>query len=216
MESISAQSTMTGADVKNKTNIHTVGRESIAKLAAVTADAFREDPFINWMLKSQDRRYQMYEAMAKYIYAPRGFCQIYEENGEALAATMWMMPAGSIKQSIVGSLSLAKTFILDDGLAGLKRGMAAGKAMEEQHPLEPHAYLFTVGVKGIARGRGLGRKLIEPVLEACDRTLTMAYLENSNPANERVYNSLGFEHVARIVPMKDSEPLQTMERLPRH
>ncbi len=100
------------------------------------------------------------------------------------------------------------------GLAALKRGKATTEAMEAHHPTGPHAYLFTVGVMGKARGNGLGRRLIEPVLEACDRTGTMAYLENSNPANEGVYNSLGFEHVAMIEPMSGSEPLQAMKRMP--
>ncbi|MEP2988485.1 MAG: GNAT family N-acetyltransferase [Parasphingorhabdus sp.] len=207
---------MTEADVKTVANIRTVGSENVADLAAITADAFRHDPFNNWMFKSQSRKHEMFTALAKYVYAPRGFCQIYEENGEGQAATMWMMPGGNIKEPILGLFSLMKAFALDDGLAGMKRGLATGKAMEIQHPKQPHIYLFTVGVKESARGRGLGRKMIEPVLEACDRTGTMVYLENSNPANERVYNSLGFEQVAMIEPMAGSEPLQAMERWPKH
>jgi len=156
----------------------------------------------------------MFAALAKHVYAPRGFCQIYEENGEGQAATMWMMPGGKVKESFAGLLSLMKIFMLDDGIAGMKRGLATGNAMEAQHPKEPHIYLFTVGVKGSARGRGLGRQMIEPVLAACDKTGTMAYLENSNPANEGVYNSLGFDHLAMIRPMHDAEPLQAMKRLP--
>ena len=76
-------------------------------------------------------------------------------------------------------------------------------------------YLFTVGVASAGRGRGLGRRLIGPVLDACDRTGTMAYLENSNPANRRFYASLGFERVDLFHPMADSPPLEPMQRLPR-
>lgn len=205
---------MTAADVKTVANIRTVGIESLVDLAAITADAFRNDPFNNWMFKSQHRKHQMFTALAKHVYAPRGFCQIYEENGEGQAATMWMMPGGNIKEPISGLFSLMKAFALDDGISGMKRGLATGKAMETHHPKEPHVYLFTVGVKGSARGRGLGRQMIEPVLEACDRTNTMAYLENSNPANERVYNSLGFERIGLIEPMAGSESLQAMKRMP--
>lgn len=214
-EFISVQSTLTATDVKSVANIQTVGPGKVRELAAITADAFRHDPFNNWMFKNQNRKHDMFLALAKFVYAPRGFCQIYEENGEGLAATMWMMPGGNIKEPLLGMLALMKAFALDDGISGMKRGLATGKAMNDQHPKEPHVYLFTVGVRESARGRGLGRKLIEPVLEACDRTNTVAYLENSNPANEGVYKSLGFEHVAMIEPMAESEPLQAMERLPK-
>lgn len=205
---------MTAADVKPVANIRTVGTDDVSELAAITADAFRDDPFVNWMLKSQKHKLQMYTTLAKNVYAPRGFCQIYEENGEGQAATMWMMPGGNIKESFLGSLSLMKTFAMDAGVSGMKRGFFTGQAMEKQHPKEPHVYLFTVGVRGAARGRGLGRQMIEPVLAACDESGTMAYLENSNPANERVYNSLGFEHLAVIEPMAGSVTLQAMKRRP--
>lgn len=205
---------MTPADINTSANIRTVGLGSVADLAAITADAFRDDPFNNWMFKNQHYKHQMFAALARYVYAPRGFCQIYEENGIGQAATMWMMPGGNMKEPFLGLLSLMKAFALDDGIAGMKRGLATGKAMEAEHPTVPHVYLFTVGVKGSARGRGLGRQMIEPVLRACDHTGTMAYLENSNPANERVYNSLGFEHVAMIEPMTGSAPLQAMKRMP--
>lgn len=205
---------MTAADVKPVANIRTVGSQDVSELAAITADAFRHDPFVNWMLKSQKHKLQMYTILAKHVYAPRGFCQIYEEDGVGQAATMWMMPGGNTKESFLGSLSLMKTFAMDDGISGMKRGFFTGQAMEKQHPKEPHVYLFTVGVRGAARGRGLGRQMIEPVLAACDESGMMAYLENSNPANERVYNSLGFEHDAMIEPMAGSVTLQAMKRKP--
>jgi len=211
---ISDNPPLTSADIASVDGIRTVGLESVERLAEITADAFEHDPFNNWLFKHQHRKQQMFAALAKHIYTPRGFCQILEEDGKGLAATMWMMPDGSLKDTLLSSLSLLKTFVLDDGIAGLKRGRATGNAMAKHHLKEPHAYLFTVGVIGHARGRGLGRKMIEPVLEACDRTGTLAYLENSNPANERVYNSLGFEHITMIEPVPRCPPLQAMKRPP--
>jgi ribosomal protein S18 acetylase RimI-like enzyme len=115
-------------------------------------------------------------------------------------------------------MAMLKTYwgiFASGGLGALKRGKAAGDAMAKHHPTQPHAYLFTVGVASAGRGRGLGRRLIEPVLDACDRTGTMAYLENSNPANRRFYASLGFERVELFHATPDSPPLEAMQRLPR-
>ena len=91
----------------------------------------------------------------------------------------------------------------------------SGGARATHHPAEPHAYLFTVGVASAGRGRGLGRRLLKPVLAACDRSGTMAYLENSNPANRRFYNSLGFERVELFHATPESPPLEAMQRAPR-
>ena len=53
--------------------------------------------------------------------------------------------------------------------------------MGERHPDFPHAYLFSIGVRPSAQGKGLGRKLIKPVLDACDRAEIRAYLDGEHP-----------------------------------
>ncbi|MGJ8668390.1 MAG: GNAT family N-acetyltransferase [Oceanococcus sp.] len=203
---------LNSADVALSDGVRTVAKESIARLAAITADAFRDDPFNNWMFTQQKYKHQMYLGFAKHVYTPHGFCQILSEKDQALAATMWMLPGGMFKTPLAMYPALVKSFLFDDGISGARRGLMTGNAMEAHHPQEPHAYLFTVGVMGKARGRGLGRRLIQPVLDACDRSGTMAYLENSNPANTRFYQSLGFERVAMIEPIPGCPPLEAMQR----
>ncbi|QJB68647.1 GNAT family N-acetyltransferase [Parasphingorhabdus halotolerans] len=214
-ESISASEMLTGSDVALMDTVRTVGSESVEQLGEITADAFRHDPFNNWFFHDFDAMQQVFTLMAKHIYAPNGFCQIWEENGQACAATMWTMPGDKADLSLLATLEFYWSIFSRGGLAALKRGKATTEAMEAHHPKEPHAYLFTVGVVGEARGRGLGRQLIEPVLQACDQTGTMAYLENSNPANTRVYNSLGFERVTIFHPMPGCPPLEAMTRKPQ-
>lgn len=201
-------------DIPASEDIHMVGPESAAELAAITADAFRNDPFNNWLFKSQQRKHRMFAILAQQLYAQRGFCQILREDGAGQAASMWMMPGQSSNVPLRVMLSLCGNFLRDDGLAGVRRGLATASTMEAHHPREPHAYLFTVGVASSGRGRGLGRRLLAPVLAACDRTGTMAYLENSNPANTRFYNSIGFESISLFRPKPDAEPLEAMKRMP--
>ena len=78
-----------------------------------------------------------------------------------------------------------------------------------------HAYLFSIAVRPGAQGKGLGRKLIAPVLAACDRLGVPAYLENSNPANAGFYGSLGFVVCGEIRPTPDAPALLPMVREPR-
>ena len=205
---------LTASDIAPVEGINTVGPESVAKLAAITADAFRSDPFNRWLFGGFDPMHRTFANLARHIYAPNGFCQILNEKGEDLAAAMWLMPGDKPDAKPSGMLQTYWGLLVSGGLGALKRGKAAGDAMAMHHPKEPHAYLFTVGVASAGRGRGLGRRLIAPVLDACDHTGTIVYLENSNPANRRFYASLGFERVELFHATPDSPPLEAMHRLP--
>lgn len=206
---------LNASDIGAAEGIQTVGSERVAALAAITADAFRDDPFNRWLFGGFDPMQRTFANLARHIYAPNGFCQILTDDGEDRAAAMWLMPGDKADATLRGTLQTYWGLFASGGLDALQRGKAAGEAMAKHHPSEPHAYLFTVGVAGAGRGRGLGRRLVEPVLEACDRSGTMAYLENSNPANRSFYASLRFERIELFHARPDSPPLEAMRRLPR-
>ncbi len=206
---------LTAADIAPAQGIHTVASESVPMLAAITADAFRDDPFNRWLFGGFDPMQRTFANLARHVYAPNGLCQMLSEDGEDRAAAMWLMPGDKADAPLAGTLQTYWGLLASGGLGALKRGKAAGDAMAKHHPRQPHAYLFTIGVASTGRGRGLGRRLVQPVLDACDRTGTMAYLENSNPANRRFYASLGFERVELFHATPDSPPLEPMQRLPR-
>ncbi len=203
------------ADIASPPGIRTVGIESVTALADITADAFRDDPFNRWLFGGFEPMRRTFTNLAQHIYAPNGFCQILQQDGEDLAATMWLLPGDKANPALAGMLQTYWGLFASGGFDALMRGKAAGEAMEKHHPVAPHAYLFTVGVASAGRGRGLGRRLIDPVLAACDRNGTTAYLENSNPANRRFYASLGFERVELFHAKPESPPLEAMQRLPR-
>jgi len=203
------------SDIAPAPGIRTVGTESITALAAITADAFRDDPFNLWLFGSSEPMQRTFANLARSIYAPHGFCQILSEDGEGLAATMWLLPGDKPDGPPTAMLKTYWGLFASAGWSALMRGKAAGDAMARHHPTEPHAYLFTVGVASAGRGRGLGRRLIDPVLDACDATGTMAYLENSNPANRHFYASLGFVRVELFHATPESPPLEAMQRTPR-
>ena len=67
---------------------------------------------------------------------------------------------------------------------------------EGAHPHSaPHYYLSLLGTRDAHRGRGIGMALLEENLARIDRHHMPAYLESSNPANDRRYQALGFEPV---------------------
>jgi GNAT superfamily N-acetyltransferase len=91
----------------------------------------------------------------------------------------------------------------DERLAGLVAeyfGPAADDLMElldrfdAAHPrAEPHYFLTLFGTHPDHRGQGIGMRLLAQNLEFIDAEHMPAYLESSNPANNRRYARVGFE-----------------------
>jgi ribosomal protein S18 acetylase RimI-like enzyme len=188
------------------------GLADAARIGEITAEAFRHDPFNLWLFRNFAGIRALFGLQAKRVYGPRGYCYSAGDDG----ACMWMMPGGDTALRTSDYLHFAANTLLASGPGAIGRGLKTGKAMEARHPEFPHAYLFSIGVRERARGTGLGRRLIAPVLDACDRTGTRAYLENSNPANAGFYVSCGFVVLGGpIHPAPDSPPLQPMIREPR-
>lgn len=63
---------------------------------------------------------------------------------------------------------------------------------EGVRPAEPHFYLSLLGTHDRYRGRGIGMDLLRESLRRIDELHAPAYLESSNPANNRRYESVGF------------------------
>ena len=65
------------------------------------------------------------------------------------------------------------------------------------------------------QGRGLGAKVIAPVLEICDRQSLPAYLESSNIANVPFYERHGFEIQEEVLVCEGGPVIRAMLRKPR-
>lgn len=203
---------MFGREIVLGETLSRAGPRDAARLGAITADAFRNDPFNAWLFGNFAGIENLFHLQARRIYAPRGFCYTHGDEG----ACMWMLPGGDASFGLREYAAFALPTLFRCGPRAVMRGIRTGEAMELRHPGFEHAYLFSIGVRPSAQGKGLGRKLIQPVLDACDRQGMPAYLENSNPANTGFYASCGFEALGPpIHPEPGSPPLQPMARQPR-
>ena len=182
-----------------------------AVIGEITADAFRNDPVNRWIFGNFAGILALFHAQARRIYIPRGYCYRMGDEG----ACMWMLPGGDASFSLGDYANIGWSTLIECGPRAVVRAVKTGTQMDAHHPAFPHAYLFSIGVRQRAQGRGLGRKLIQPVLDACDREGVPAYLENSNPANTGFYTSCGFEPQGVIHAEPDSPPLVPMLRQPR-
>jgi len=181
------------------------------QVGEITADAFRDDPFNRWLLGTEAGIRGVFIPLARHVYVPSGFSYRIGDEG----AAMWMLPGGDDRLGFWALQKLRFNAVFRASRGAIGRIEHAVAAMEAAHPEFPHAYLFTIGVRPHAQGKGIGRNLIAPVLAACDRLGLPAYLENSNPANRGFYGGSGFERVGMIEAEPSAPLLEAMLRQPR-
>lgn len=111
---------------------------------------------------------------------------------EGEATCIWIPPGGT-------EMTPEQEECLAD-LAAEYLGPAAGDYLElvsrfeAAHPQdEPHYYLSLLGTHPDHRGKGIGMRLLAHVLGVIDAEHLPAYLESTNPANNRRYAGVGFE-----------------------
>ncbi|NMW31885.1 GNAT family N-acetyltransferase [Altererythrobacter sp. RZ02] len=183
-------------------------------MADITADAFRDDPVNRWLFGNSRSIASAFRVLARDIYSKRGFCHMAGTEG----ATMWFdhrVAGANDDLTALAQLHLAIGQFRHGTAGSLGRAIRAGELMAQHHPAEPHLYLFTIGTRPSARGSGLGKALLAPVLEACDRDGTACYLENSNPVNHSYYAMHGFETRGSFACGEGGPPLEPMWRDPR-
>ena len=180
------------------------------QIGEITADAFRDDPFNRWLLGTPAGIKGVFVPLARHVYVPNGFSYYLGDEG----AAMWILPGQDDRLPFWALKKLQFNAVIRASRGAIGRIEHAVAAMAEAHPVFAHAYLFTIGVRQHARGKGLGRQLLAPVLKACDDRGLPAYLENSNPANHGFYRAAGFDHAGWNNVRPDAPPLEAMLRRP--
>lgn len=182
-------------------------------LADLTAAAFAKDPVNQWIFGKERAIASCFRVLAREIYTKHGICHFARgADGQIKGATMWAHSSAMPPLSKLAEIALALGVSRHGTKGALARTIKAGEIMTAEHPKAPHFYLFTIGTLPSARGTGLGRALLAPVLDACDRAGLPCYLENSNPANFGFYSTHGFEHMKHFNAGKGGPPLQAMWR----
>ena len=169
-------------------------RSQTGAAADLLAAAFHEDPFFEWLFPDPETRPVLGRAwMRVSAQASLDLGHAYGLlDGESLVgASLWAPPDADL----FGSGRFASLWHLAVGanptrLDEMRDGF---RLLSGAHPKdEAHYYLNTLGVDPGRRGKGDGRRVVEPILELADRDGVPTYLESSNPRNLSFYDRLGF------------------------
>jgi GNAT superfamily N-acetyltransferase len=154
--------------------------------------AFNEDPVWSWAFPDPERRLEQHRAVwGLLVGAKIEEGSVWQtDGGEAVA--VWVLPGrpelGPVDEERPEAL-LAD--LLGEGAA---RVLDTFERFEAAHPHQrgEHYYLSLLGTHPDRRGRGAGMALLSECLRGIDAEGMPAYLESSNPANDRRYEGVGF------------------------
>lgn len=193
-------------------------REDVPAIAQAMAEAFEEDPIVEWFWHRPDRRRAnvvgWYELVADAHYLDHGEVYVAEEDGEIAGCSMWSPPCGW-RFSTRAELRATRYAVPRLGTR-LPLASIAMRRIEGRHPGAPHWYLSELGVRPQSQGRGLGSRLMFEPLARCDRERVPAYLESSTERSRALYERHGFETTDVIRMPRGGPPLWLMWREPHH
>ena len=89
-----------------------------------------------------------------------------------------------------------------------------GSNAERLHPRDPHWNLEALGVRSEAQGRGLGARLVRPMLAHIDRMGLPCYLTTARAENVPFYERLGFHVEDAALPLVPHGPTHWGMRRP--
>ena len=141
---------------------------------------------------------------------PQGM--VFTTDDDASAVAVWIPPGGS--EMSEEQEEQLRQIVVDNLAPDAQDAMfALWDRFDSNHPqTEPHAYLSLLATHPDQRGRGLGMGLLAEDLRRLDELHLPAWLESTNPANDRRYESVGFEPVGAFRTVDDERVITTMWR----
>ena len=176
----------------------------IKKIARILAESFMDDPSFKFTYGENVKKIQALDAFfelfvndamqrGEIVIAPedQGVCIWYPESVEIFN-----------KQFEKILVDVASTVYHFAGEESGKRFEHLIHTMGEKEPERSHCEVFFIGLKPEARGKGIGKNLIKPVLDYADSKQGGCYLVSSSSRNISFYERQGFE---KYCPIKISD-----------
>ena len=199
-------------------NIVSLSEENLDAAAQSLALAFQDDPLQAYVFPDPIERAK--RSPAHFLPLLRYgllFGEVLTTSGKPLGAAVWRPPE---TWEVTPERAAAAGF---DDLPNVLGEEAANRFFSVLGVIDPfhhqdvpaeHWYVMVVGVSPEARGQGLGRALLEPIMNRADASGLPCYLETAQPDNVAFYEYLGFKKKVNIVEPQSGLQLWTFRRDP--
>jgi len=170
--------------------------------AEALAAAFMNDPLQSYTFPDAGDRARLspphFKALLRYGLAAGEVLTSAEPGGGA--AVLLPPDAQPTDEMFVASgLSRLGDLLGEDPASRFSRVIDFVEPMHREAMPEPHWYVMVVGVAPAFQGQGLGRALLQPMLDRADAQPVPCYLETTQPKNVTFYQRLGFRVLREVV-----------------
>jgi GNAT superfamily N-acetyltransferase len=183
------------------------------ELSAVLARAFWDDPVWMWLFPDQSSSLGRLELTFRAYLRDAMTAGSVFTTPDLAGAALWK-PPGHWKLTN-GALARSAPDLLRAFRLRVFASLQVERAVESQHPRDPHWYLAVIGTDPARQGKGTGGALIRQVTDRCDRIGLPCYLESSKDVNVPYYERFGFQVTGETKLGKDGPTIWFMWRDPQ-
>lgn len=158
----------------------------------ILSDSFFDNRSVNYVIPQDHRKKAKIEKLMAYSFdVCHAFGEVYlSDCRRACALVLYPESKRTTLQSIWWDLKLAASVF---GLARTIRVLSREQLIQKHHPSFPIFYLWFIGVQRNFQHAGIGRQLLQDLLQLSKTQQRPVYLETSTPENVPWYQKQGFE-----------------------
>jgi GNAT superfamily N-acetyltransferase len=179
--------------------IDAVGTADVAEAGGVLARALHDDPLLAFVFGPRRERLVRILCHATVRDAqPFGHVHAARDDAGRIVGVAAWLPPGAFPLTRAREIAQLPDWVRVGASRPwiVPRALRATTALDGCHPAEPHWFLAMLGVDPRCQGRGVGSRLLPPMLDRVGH----AHLDTSKPANLPWYRRFGFEvdHELRV------------------
>lgn len=158
----------------------------------ILSKSFSDNKSVNYVVKQDSKRDERIKSLMEYSF---DVCDAFGEvwlSGDEQACALILFPdkKRTSFRTMLWDLKLALSVI---GIDRVSKIMKRESMIKKNHPAEPFAYLWFIGVDPDQQNRGIGTAFIKEVIAEYEKKRRPIYLETSTQKNIPFYKKFGFE-----------------------
>ncbi len=184
----------------------------LSQLVEVMIEAFWDDPEMNFLCRGDRKKREAFFLSFRNIFLKSMFHSQVFTTEDKKAVACWVPPLQKQKSTWRSQTHL-RDMLKSVEKTTIQKNILRLKYLLRRNIPSDRYYLSTLAVSPSSQGKGMGSKILEPMLNFCDQENIPAYLNTSKEINLKFYKKHSFEVVKEYRVNKDLN-IWFMERPP--